>query len=395
MNPLKNITEKKRKRLIGIMSGTSVDAVDAVLAEICACGINTRFRELAFVSLPYPKGYRDYVLKNSLPGTGSVDTISSLNVLVSHFFSDAVRAVANKAGIPLHSIDAIGSHGQTVHHLPNKQILFGKEVRSTLQLGDPSTLAKRTGIPVVANFRSGDMALGGQGAPLVPYFDFLAFRSKKKNRAVLNIGGIANITLLPKNCTVNNILAFDTGPGNMLIDGAMKKLFGKEFDAGGAIAQRGNIQPKLLSMLLRSPYFRKTPPKSTGREEFGNAFLERALRFDKNFSTYDLAATLTEFTVLTIYHQYGKFLQQQLHGEPLHELIVSGGGSKNNAIMNALKKYFSPASVITSDEAGVSSNSKEALCFAVLANETLSGIPANVPSVTGARSRTILGTISF
>lgn len=395
MLPLLKLASKKKKYVVGIMSGTSVDAIDAVLIRITGSGIKTHFQQIAFVSFPYPKGYKEFVLSNSLPNTGNVNTLSSLNVLVSHFCFDAVRAVAKKARIPLHAIDLIGSHGQTVHHLPARQMLFGKSITSTLQLGDGSTLAKLSGIPVVSNFRSGDMALGGQGAPLVPYFDFLVFRSQKKHRAILNIGGIANITLLKKNCTVNDVYAFDTGPGNMLIDGAMKVFFNKEYDKNGSVAKQGNIQPKMLAALFRHSYFQKVPPKSTGREIFGKLFLNRALQYRRTVRKEDIIATLTEFTALTIYQQFGKFLRVRLYGEGVHEVIVSGGGAKNFTLMNALKKYFYPATILTSDEVGISSDSKEALCFAVLANETLSGIPANVPSVTGAQRQTILGTISI
>jgi anhydro-N-acetylmuramic acid kinase len=209
------------------MSGTSVDCIDAALISITGSGTSTNFKQLAFASHPYPKGFREYVLKNSLPGTGSVDTISTLNILIAQFFVDAVKAVVLKARIPIGKIDLIGSHGQTIHHLPTARRLFGKNVRSTLQIGDPSTIAKLTGIVTVGDFRTGDMALGGQGAPLVPYFDFLTFRSATRSRALLNIGGIANITLLPKNCSVRDVLAFDTGPGNMIIDGLMKNCTGR------------------------------------------------------------------------------------------------------------------------------------------------------------------------
>jgi len=387
---LSRILTKKKRLVVGLMSGTSVDCIDAALISITGSGTSTKFKQLAFVSHQYPKGFREFVLRNSLPGTGSVDTISTLNILIAQFFVDAVKAVARKARIPLAKIDLIGSHGQTVHHLPTAQRLFGKSVRSTLQIGDPSTIAKLTGIVTVGDFRTGDMALGGQGAPLVPYFDFLAFRSATKNRALLNIGGIANITLLPKNCSVREVLAFDTGPGNMVVDALMKKLYRKEFDENGSVALQGRILTDVIRFMLAHPYLKQAPPKSTGREVFGKMFVDEILRRSRGARKQDIVATTTEFTSLTIYQQYGQFLRKRCR---LDELIVSGGGVHNGYIMEALRRYFAPAKIMTSDELGISSDSKEAVCFAILANETISGNPSNVPGVTGASRPTILGKI--
>ncbi len=390
MTPLLRLISKGSRLVVGLMSGTSADGIDAALVSISGSGTSTRFRQIAFVSHPYPKGFREYVLKSSLPGTGSVDTISTLNILIAQFFSDAVKAVAKKAGVPLSRIDLIGSHGQTVHHLPEARAMFGKKVRSTLQIGDPSTIAKLSGIVTVGDFRTGDMAIGGQGAPLVPYFDFIAFRSRRKNRALLNIGGIANITLLPKHCTVEDVLAFDTGPGNMVVDALMKKFYGKSFDKDGAVARSGRILTDLIGAMIKHPYFKKRPPKSTGREFFGKMFVDDLLRMGRGARKQDIIATVTEFTPLTIYQQYTQFLSRQ---RKLDELIVSGGGAHNAYMMEALQRYFSPAEIMTSDDLGVSTDSKEAVCFAVLANETISGNPSNVPGVTGAKAPTILGKI--
>lgn len=393
MNILQKLQHKKKKLVVGLMSGTSVDSIDAVLVEISGYGYSTSLKRRAFVSLPYPLGFREYVLRNSLPGSGAVDTISQLNILFAHFFADAVKAVAKKAGVSLSSVDLIGSHGQTVHHIPEGRKFFGKHVRSTLQLGDPSTIAKLTGIVTVGNFRTADMALGGQGAPLVPYFDFLIFRSKSENRALLNIGGIANITLLKKNCSVDEVVAFDTGPGNMIIDAAMKMLFGKEFDQEGNTARKGKIIPSLLKQLMTHKYFSRSLPKSTGRELFGQKFTEQLLRQYKEKKKEDIIATVTEFTALSVFDQYRHFLKRRLEGEPLNKLIVSGGGTLNNTLMDSLKHYFHPTTIVSSSALGIESKEKEALCFAVLANETIHEQPANVPSVTGARHATVLGTI--
>jgi len=394
MTRLDKLIRKKEKLVVGLMSGTSVDSIDAVLAVIKGNGTSTRFKQLAFHTHHYPKEYQKFVLQNSLPRSGSVDAISTLNILSAHFFADAVKALAKKANIPLSRIDLIGSHGQTIHHLPEIQKLFGKKIRSTLQIGDPSTIAKLTGIITVGDFRTGDMALSGQGAPLIPYFDYIAFRSARYNRALLNIGGISNITLLTKNCSVTDVVAFDTGPGNMIIDGLMNKMYNKPFDDRGTIASHGNIHFGLLGTLLRHPYFVKLLPKSTGREMFGHQFVEKILKKKTNHvRSEDLIATATEFTALTIYEQFNRFLRKRLNGEILDELIVSGGGSKNRTMMDALQRYFSPTRILTSDSLGVSSDAKEALCFALLANETISGNKSNIPNVTGATTGTVLGKI--
>jgi anhydro-N-acetylmuramic acid kinase len=394
MTRLERIIKKKERTVIGIMSGTSVDSVDAVLVKVRGCGTATSFRQLAFHRHPYPKGYREYVLQNSLPGAGSVDAISTINVLSAQFFAEAVHALLRKSGTPASSVDLIGSHGQTVHHLPQQTTMFGRKVRSTLQLADPSVIAKLTDIITVGNFRAGDMALGGQGAPLVPYFDLLAFRSATHHRALLNIGGIANITLLKKNATAKDLRALDTGPGNMVIDALMQHYYHRAYDKNGSVAASGRIIPALLVELMTHPYLARPLPKSTGREEFGRMFVQRVLRAARGLRKQDVIATVTELTALTVWDQYNRHLRPALKKAALQELIVSGGGSNNQALMDSLRRCFSPARIVRSDELGVSSDAKEALCFALLANDTVSGVPSNLPSVTGARSRTILGVIA-
>lgn len=395
MTRLESIIRKKERLIIGLMSGTSVDSVDAVLVKVRGSGAGTSFRQMAFYSMPYPKGLKQFVLHHSASGKGSVDIVSSLNMLFAQFFADAVFALLKKAGIHRSSVDMIGSHGQTIHHLPQVRTMFGKKIRSTFQIGDPSAIAKLTGIVTVGNFRTGDVALGGQGAPLVPYFDYLAFRTAKDNRALLNIGGIANVTLLKWNGTANTIVAFDTGPGNMVIDALMMHLFGLPFDRNGSAASRGRILPEVLRQLMKHPYFRRPLPKSTGREVFGDTFVKNILHLARGARKEDIIATATEFTALTVYDQFNRFLRKRLKGDLLHELIISGGGSKNMAIVGALKKYFHPSELLSTDELGVPSSSKEALCFALLANETINGNPSNVPHVTGASARTVLGTIAL
>ncbi len=390
MKIVQRLQNKKTKLVVGLISGTSVDGIDVALVRIQGAGLNTRLRLLAFDTVSYPKGLRELVLANSLPGTGSVDLICRLNILYAELFAAAVRRIARNARIPLRSIDLIGSHGQTVHHLPKAERMFGKRVRATLQIGDPSTIAQLTGITTVGDFRTADMAVGGQGAPLVPYFDFLLCRSRTKNRILLNLGGIANFTLLPKNCTVSDVLAFDTGPANMVIDALMMRFFKRRFDRNGSVALRGEVVPELISWMMLHPYVRRRPPKSTGREEFGEMFVKQLLQRARRVRPEDLIASVTEFTPLSVFDQYNRYLSRKMN---VDEVLVSGGGAHNKAIMQGLQHYFAPARVMRIEKIGVSADAKEAVLFALLANETTHELPSNVPSVTGARRPVILGKI--
>jgi len=347
-------------------------------------------KQLAFGTYPFPKGFKKYLLRQSDRRTARIDEIARLNFIMAQLFADAAKKIARKSGISMSKIDLIGSHGQTIHHLPGVRKMFGKVVRATLQIGDPSVIAKLTGVVTVGNFRSGDIAVGGTGAPLVPYVDYLLFRSNDRTRALLNIGGIANVTVLPKGCGVDDVCAFDTGPGNMLIDGLMERFFGKPFDHDGEIASRGNILPSLLLPLMHHPFLAQRPPKSTGREEFGEKLIHRILRKSKRQRKEDVIATVTEYTALCVYHSYLKYVRRK---KRIDELIVSGGGVHNAYLMNALKDYFKGVTVRPMGDLGYSSDAKEAVCFALLANETLHGNPSNVPGATGAKSRTALGTI--
>lgn len=390
MTKLSRLQNKKSKIVVGLISGTSVDGIDAALVRITGSGTSTRVQQIALATYSYPKKLRELILANSLPGTGSVDLLCELNVLCAHFFADAVKKIARKAGMPLSRIDLIGSHGQTVHHLPVPKKMFGKSVRSTLQLADPSTIAKLTGIPTVGDFRMGDMAVGGEGAPMVPYFDYLMFRSAKFNRILLNLGGIANFTVLPKNCSTRDVVAFDTGPANIVIDALMQKFYNKKFDQGGLFGLKGTILPELLVWMMRHPYFKQQPPKSTGRELFGKQYVAELLKRAKRFRREDILATVTELTAFSVFDQYNRFIAKTMR---VDEVLVSGGGAHNRAIMEALQDYFRTARVRTLENVGFSSDAKEAICFAVLANETIAEHPANIPSVTGAMKSVVLGKI--
>lgn len=389
---LQEIQKKGERLVVGLMSGTSVDGVDAALVKIKNCGTQTQLELLRFISFPYPLGCKERLIQLSEPGGGSVDEICRMNIVIAEVFAEAALTAIREAGYTPQQIDLIGSHGQTVHHLPNPTKMFGYEIRATLQLGEPSVIAKRTGIITVADFRPADLALGGQGAPLIPYFDFIIFRSSNRNRALLNLGGIANFTILKKNCGIDDILAFDTGPANMLIDALSQRLFNQPFDRDGEIARSGEVNEELLNEIVSYPFFQKSPPKSTGREEFGEAFcgqfLTAAARL--KMASADIIATATELTARSIWKNYRDFVSAKTK---IGELIVSGGGVKNTFVMNSLREKFREATVRVIDDFGIPSDAKEAICFAVLANETICGNPTNVPAATGARAPTILGKI--
>ncbi len=390
MQILEKLSKMKSKLVIGLMSGTSADGIDTVLVNIRGKGTETKLRVLAFHTYRYPKGFKEFLLKNSNALTARIDDVARLNILIGELFADAVIALCRKTKIDLTDIDLIGSHGQTIHHLPAAKRLFGKSIRSTLQIGDPSVIAKRTGITTVGDFRVADVAVGGTGAPLVPYIDYILFRSLKKNRALLNIGGIANITILPANCTPDDVVAFDTGPGNMVIDALMKQYFKKPFDTDGKMALKGKLLPSLVSWMMNHPYLNERPPKSTGRETFGGEFVPQILSRAGQEKKEDIIATVTEYTTLCIVESCVRYV---LPKTKINELIVSGGGVHNLTLMNSLEKYLRGVKIMRMEEFGISSDAKEAIAFAILANETISGNPSNMVHATGARKRTVLGKV--
>lgn len=376
------------------MSGTSLDGVDAVIARLDGSGRGLSMEVLSFVSIPYPAELRSFLLENSDPQTSSVLEISQLNVRLAHEYARAVQSAARKAGIDPGALDLVGSHGQTIYHVPDPTDCAGREIISTLQIGDPSALANVLDVPVVGDFRIADMALGGQGAPLVPYFDFVYFRDDRETRGLLNIGGIANVTVIPAGAGPDEVYAFDTGPGNMVMDSLARLLFDEPYDASGRHAAAGSFDEAVMAELLEDPYFTQEPPKSTGREYFGIDYAERLVMRCReimgNPAPEDVIATGAMLTVLSIYQAYARFIRDRTE---LDALIVSGGGRHNDFLMERLRNTFAPIPVRTVDEFGLDSDAKEALCFAVLAHEAINGVPTNMPSVTGASRRTILGKI--
>ena len=381
--------------MAGLMSGTSLDGVDVVLAYLDGSGKDIRTEILAFDMVPYPADLVRRLMANSIPNTSSVKDISQLNVRLAHVYADAVKRVAGEAGIAVDSIDLIGSHGQTIHHVPVAEDVAGQEITSTLQIGDPSVLANLTNIPVVGDFRLADMALGGQGAPLVPYFDYIQFSSDDETRALLNLGGIANITVLPRGGSASDVIAFDTGPANMVIDGLAQEFLNQPFDRGGAFAASGSVDDDFLAdLLMQDTYLSVAPPKSTGREHYNPTYVRALLEQgrSRNLSDRDIMATASTFTAYAVYQAYARFIRDNHTADVL---IVAGGGRHNDFIMSKLRASFAPIEVVPIDDFGMQADLKEALCFAVLAHETANGVPTSMPSVTGASRPAILGKLCY
>jgi anhydro-N-acetylmuramic acid kinase len=366
-----------RARLIlGLMSGTSHDGVDAALVRVRGSGPEL----LHHLHLPFSPSLRAMI--SAAPG-GGVPELCRLNFELGDVFARAALKCAEESGVPLSSIDAIASHGQTICHIPPE----GGKRGSTLQIGESAVIAEKTGVPVVSDFRVADMAAGGHGAPLVPYADYLLFRGRK-TRAVQNIGGIANVTVVTPE--PGGLLAFDTGPGNCMMDAAARAVFGKPFDRGGKIARKGKPDDALLDDLMGLPYFSKKPPKSTGTDVFPLGLINRMLK-GKRIMPEDLLATLAHFTARSIRDAYERFVYPR---HRVSEVIVSGGGTRNVYLMELLRDGLGPLPVKAVEEYGIPAGAKEAMSFAALANETLSGNPSNVPSATGALRGVVLGKIT-
>jgi anhydro-N-acetylmuramic acid kinase len=368
------------------MSGTSADGVDAAIVDI-----DDRSQKLiGFSTVPYPASIRKALFNLFQPQTSHVDDICHYNFVFGHLFAKALKSVCDKTSIPLGSIDLIGSHGQTIYHSPVGRRYASERIRSTLQIGEPSVIAQQTGITTVADFRPRDIACGGQGAPLVPFADSILFSHAKLNRAIQNIGGIANVTFLPANSGADKILAFDTGPGNMIIDGLMTLLTNKKYDNHGNLAAKGQVHQSVLTDLLKNPYLRKSPPKTCGREEFGLQFCQSlydSAMADK-ISAADCVATATAFTARTIAGAYRRFLPVMPD-----EIVLCGGGARNRTLVKMLQAECDGAQIMTTDALGIDLDAKEALSFAILAWATIKGIANNVPAATGAAQPTILGKI--
>jgi anhydro-N-acetylmuramic acid kinase len=370
------------------MSGTSADGVDAAVVDISTGKVHL----LAFEVFPYRAALRRAILGMCRPESARLEDICHYDSVLGDVFADAVVKLCSKSGISLSSIDLIGSHGQTIYHNPRGRRYGRAMIRSTLQISEPSVIAQRTGVTTVADFRPRDMAVGGEGAPLVPYADYILYRHKRLDRAVQNIGGIANVTFVPAGCEQEDIVAFDTGPGNMVIDGVVRLVGGgkQRFDRGGKLAARGTVDKGLLNDLLRHPFLRRRPPKSTGREEFGVAFAEQIYRrgIEKGLADAGIVATVTAFTAQSIARAYHRFLPVMPD-----EMILCGGGAHNHSLIEMLHGELPEVKMLSTDDFGISVDAKEAVSFAILAWATINGLTNNVPGATGAKEPVVLGKI--
>ncbi|MBG9471599.1 anhydro-N-acetylmuramic acid kinase AnmK [Priestia megaterium] len=374
---------------VGLMSGTSLDGIDAALVQIEGSGYESKVKLLHFITMPFSPQLKKEIEQALSFEHSNVQLICSLNFKLGYAFADAVKKVCQEARFSLEQIDVIGSHGQTIYHQPYAS---GSTAMSTLQIGEPAVIAYETKTKVVANFRVMDMAAGGQGAPLVPHTERILYSHNNYTRLLQNIGGIGNVTLIPPKHSPIPVVAFDTGPGNMMIDEACQQLFNVSFDENGRLAAGGKIISELLEDCMNHDYMKLSPPKSTGRELFGTQYTKRLLEKYSKHKKEDLLATITMFTASSIVHHYETCI---FPAYSIDEVIIGGGGSYNNKLMNMIKAQLGKrCRVYTQEEIGMSSEAKEAVAFAVLANETLSGYPSNVPSATGALSPVILGNIT-
>ncbi len=399
MSGIKLPAAEETRYAVGLMSGTSVDGMDAAVVRITGKPGGKRKVELvAFGNTPYPESVRVEIFALFDPAVATIDRVGRLNVWLGELFAEAALSVIAKAGLTPADIAFIGSHGQTLYHSPEAGTMEGYDLRFTVQIGEGAVIAARTGIPCVSDFRVADMAVGGQGAPLVPFTEYLLYGEKERTLLLQNIGGIGNMTVIPAGCTAEEVYAFDTGPGNMLIDGVVTRLThgAKTMDVGGAIARGGQPDPDLLRLLKQEPYYSRSLPKSTGRELFGAAYVDKLMQYQQEFglADADLVATVTRLTVWSIGEAYCRYVREHYSADAL---IVGGGGSYNPVLMEGLKAEMGSfgVKVMTQEELGFSSEAKEAVAFALLADYTLAKMPNNLPGVTGARQPAIMGKISL
>ena len=389
IHPFMELWNKSSRLVVGLMSGTSADGIDAVLTRITGSGLTTKAEQLGFYFLPFDRETRRAILRMCGGESGGTKEVCLLGTHLGVLYARAARELLNAAGTE--KIDLIGCHGQTVYHIPEETDYLGNALRGTLQIGDPSFLAEEFGCPVVSDFRIRDMAAGGLGAPLVPYTEFLLYRSETEDVALQNIGGIGNITLLSAGCSLDEVTAFDTGPGNMVMDALVMKITDGEmgYDDGGRLAASGKVIPELLEWMMDDPYLDRCPPKTTGREYYGAEYVEKLLSFG-DYPLVDILTTATAFTAQSVALSLRKFAPRM----PAR-LVVSGGGSRNPTLMRFLQEALPEVKVQTQEDLGLSSDAKEAVAFAILANEALFGICNNVPSATGAKHGVVMGRINL
>jgi len=369
---LTELRKKETRGIIGLMSGTSADGITAAYTEITGTGETAEIDLIGYATYPFTESTRERVFKLFKPGLATVQDVCEMNIMLGEAFGDAVNQLISD--LSLTDVDLIGSHGQTIWHQPDQG--------ATLQIGEPAVISAKTGLPVVADFRKADMAAGGEGAPLTPYLDYVLHRDSSECRVLQNIGGIANLTYLG----IGDMVAFDTGPGNMIIDAVVKRYYGDTHDVDGAIARKGNVNHELLDELLKHPFYNEKPPKTTGREVFGEHYAEQIAKRAKDLglTNEDLVATVTQLTVQTIIEAYENYLPS------FDAVYVSGGGARNPVIVEGLNAGLD-VPVLDYSELGFSSEAKESVLMALLANEYVMGTPSNLPSATGADKKVVLG----
>jgi anhydro-N-acetylmuramic acid kinase len=382
--------------VIGLMSGTSADAIDVALARISGVPPRLNAKLLNHTSVSFPTELRKEILRAAEQQPISAGDLSQLNFRLGETFAEAALTACRRFRVAAKTIALIGSHGQTIFHQGDPVPYLGDRTASTLQIGEPAIIAARTRITTIADFRPADIAQRGQGAPLVPYADYVLYRHEKLGRVSLNLGGIANITVIPASAKASQILAFDTGPANMLIDALVAHFtHGRQrYDKDARMAQQGRSIPALVDELMRDPYLKLAPPKSTGREYYGRTYLDKTLALGRRHQAKpnDLIRAATVFTALSIVDALNRFV---LPKTKIQQLIVSGGGSHNPLILGQISTALPKVQIVPSSELGVPEDAKEAFAFALLAYETFHQRPSNVPSATGARRPAILGKISY
>ncbi|HKW76129.1 MAG TPA: anhydro-N-acetylmuramic acid kinase [Terriglobales bacterium] len=376
----------------GVMSGTSADGIDVAVVRLTGEGSKLSYELLRHQHTPYPKAVRETVLRAMNAQRISVAELSRLNFLLGELYAEAVQRT-QKAALE-NKLELIGCHAQTIYHQAEPSSYLGRKIACTWQTGEAAVIAERLKVPVISDFRPADMAAGGKGAPLVPFLDYALFRDQGVGRIVQNLGGIGNLTAIPAGARPEDVLAFDTGPGNMVMDQLMQMRIAKSYDRNGSVAARGNILEAMLEESLRLPYFRKRPPKTAGREEFGREFAKQFLRRCGRASTPDVIATATALTAESVAGAISRFV---LPRGRFSEYIVSGGGAQNHTLMKMLRQRLEPLGLELkpTDDFGLPSQAKEAVAFAVLAYETWHKRPGNIPSATGAREAVVLGKVQY
>ena len=381
----------------GVMSGTSADGINVALVRLQGRGFRTRLHVLGHRQYPYSAAVRRAVLAAMNARRARVADLSRLNFLLGELYADAVRKT--QRFLRVKRVDLVGSHGQTIYHQGGAAPFLGRNIAATWQTGEGAILAARLGTPVVSDFRPADLAAGGQGAPLVPFLDYLVFRHPRHGRIVQNLGGIANLTAIPAGARPQQVVAFDTGPGNMVLDAVMERLYGKSYDRDGRIAARGKILERVLAAVLRQPFFHRPPPKSAGREQFGREFVADFLRRCGRARKEDVVATATALTACSISEALCRFVLATgtKQRRAFSEFIVSGGGAKNRTLIHMLERATSVLGLRLRhpEEFHIPSEAKEAIAFALLASETWQRQPSNLPAATGASRPVVLGKVSY